>query len=49
MSSMIGEKAPDFNLKTSDGVDFNFSELEDPGKYSFFMQKQVLLLARGGA
>ena len=28
MSSMIGEKAPDFNLKTSDGDDFRFNELD---------------------
>ena len=28
MSSMIGEKAPDFNLKTSEGDDFKFNELE---------------------
>ena len=28
MSSMIGEKAPDFSLSTSDGEEFNFSDLE---------------------
>ena len=39
MSSMIGEKAPDFNLKTSDGVDFNFSELEGSWKVLFFYAK----------
>ena len=39
MSSMIGEKAPDFKLKTSDGVDFNFSELEGSWKVLFFYAK----------
>ena len=39
MSSMIGEKAPNFNLKTSEGDDFKFNELEGSWKVLFFYAK----------
>ena len=39
MSSMIGEKAPDFSLSTSDGDEFNFSDLEGSWKVLFFYAK----------
>ena len=39
MSSMIGQKAPDFSLQTSDGEEFNFSDLDGSWKVVFFYAK----------
>ena len=39
MSSMIGQKAPDFSLSTSEGEEFNFSDLEGSWKVLFFYAK----------
>ena len=34
MSSMVGRKAPDFTLKTSEGQDFSLSQLDGQWKVS---------------
>ena len=39
MSSMIGQKAPDFSLETSEGEQFNFSDLDGSWKVVFFYAK----------
>ncbi|MFL2979766.1 MAG: peroxiredoxin [Candidatus Thalassarchaeaceae archaeon] len=39
MSSMVGQKAPDFSLPTSDGEEFNFSDLDGSWKVVFFYAK----------
>ncbi len=39
MSSMVGRKAPDFTLKTSEGQDFSLSQLDGQWKVLFFYAK----------
>lgn len=39
MGSMVGSKAPDFTLKTSEGVEFSLSELDGQWKVLFFYAK----------
>ena len=39
MESMVGSKAPDFTLKTSEGVEFSLSELDGQWKVLFFYAK----------
>ncbi|MFL2499162.1 MAG: peroxiredoxin family protein [Candidatus Thalassarchaeum sp.] len=39
MSSMVGSKAPDFTLKTSEGQDFSLSQLHGQWKVLFFYAK----------
>ena len=39
MSSMVGSKAPDFTLKTSEGQDFSLSQLDGQWKVLFFYAK----------
>ena len=39
MSSMVGQKAPDFSLQTSDGDEFKFSDLDGSWKVVFFYAK----------
>jgi len=39
MSSLVGQTAPDFNLKTSEGDDFYMSSLEGNWKVIFFYAK----------
>ena len=39
MESMVGSKAPDFTLETSEGVEFSLSELDGQWKVLFFYAK----------
>ena len=39
MSSMVGRKAPDITLKTSEGQDFSLSQLDGQWKVLFFYAK----------
>ena len=39
MESMVGSKAPDFTLKTSEGAEFSLSELDGQWKVLFFYAK----------
>ena len=39
MASMVGNKAPDFTLKTSEGEEFSLSDLEGQWKVLFFYAK----------
>ncbi len=39
MASMVGDKAPDFTLKTSEGEEFSLSDLEGQWKVLFFYAK----------
>ena len=39
MSSMVGRKAPDFTLKTSEGQDISLSQLDGQWKVLFFYAK----------
>tara|TARA_B100000676_G_scaffold62588_1_gene61972 strand:- start:3043 stop:3504 length:462 start_codon:yes stop_codon:yes gene_type:complete len=39
MGSMVGDKAPDFTLKTSEGEEFSLSDLDGQWKVLFFYAK----------